>query len=377
MYFYDAFGRRIAKSSSVKKSSKLGLKGNVPRFGFVSYEKPQRQTMLMLWDGNRQIQEYTTDHVFTTVYEQDSFVPVARLVWLQPHLQEQAKIAEDKQWQELENYVIPKRQKERLEHQTQVGIRIYHYHNDHLGTPQELTNSLGEVVWLNYSQAWGGSYETKCFAKELDNLDVSADLLQPIRFQGQFFDSETNLHYNRFRYYDSDVGMFVSRDPIGLLGGFNVFQYALNPTEWIDPFGLKRRKRKKNPAKSQIQQIEKEEGACNVHGLRRHGEGTTLEQQKHRAKTGITPDGHQGKPIDASRFISQEAHLESIKKAKQIYAKNPSQKSFVFDMGEIVAEGYEKGGKGPLIRTSLVKATFDRKTGEFVSIFGKLRCDDD
>ena len=171
-------------------------------------------------------------------------MPVARLVWLQPHLQEQAKIAEDKQWQELENYVIPKRQKERLEHQTQVGIRIYHYHNDHLGTPQELTNSLGEVVWLNYSQAWGGSYETKCFAKELDNLDVSADLLQPIRFQGQFFDGETNLHYNRFRYYDSDVGMFVSRDPIELLGGFNVFEYASNPIIWIDEFGLKKYHRK-------------------------------------------------------------------------------------------------------------------------------------
>ena len=94
------------------------------------------------------------------------------------------------------------------------------------------------MVWLNYSQAWGGSYETKCFAKELDNLDVSADLLQPIRFQGQFFDRETNLHYNRFRYYDSDVGMFVSRDPIGLLGGDNVFAYAPNPTGWIDPLGL-------------------------------------------------------------------------------------------------------------------------------------------
>ncbi len=94
------------------------------------------------------------------------------------------------------------------------------------------------MVWLNYSQAWGGSYDTKCFAKELDNLDVSADLLQPIRFQGQFFDGETNLHYNRFRYYDSDVGMFVSRDPIGLIGGNNVFQYAPNPIGWSDPWGL-------------------------------------------------------------------------------------------------------------------------------------------
>ena len=96
------------------------------------------------------------------------------------------------------------------------------------------------MVWLNYSQAWGGSYETKCFAKELDNLDVSADLLQPIRFQGQFFDGETNLHYNRFRYYDSDVGMFVQRDPIGLMGGSNTYQYAPNPTKWIDPIGLKK-----------------------------------------------------------------------------------------------------------------------------------------
>ena len=227
----------------MKKSSKLGLKGNVPRFGFVSYEKPQRSTMLILWDGNRQIQELTDKFIFTTVYEQDSFEPVARLIWLQQHLQEQTKINEGKQWQELENYVIPKYQKQRLEYQSQTGIRIYHYHNDHLGTPQELTNSLGEVVWLNYSQAWGGSYETKCFAKELDNLDVSADLLQPIRFQGQFFDGETNLHYNRFRYYDSDMGMFVSRDPIELEGGLNIFSYAPNPIMWIDPFGLAKKKK--------------------------------------------------------------------------------------------------------------------------------------
>ena len=161
------------------------------------------------------------------------------MIWLQQHLQEQTKINEGKQWQELENYVIPKYQKQRLEYQSQTGIRIYHYHNDHLGTPQELTNDRGDVVWLNYSLAWGGSFDKLNNVDNLDGLDVSADELQPIRFQGQFFDGETNLHYNRFRYYDSDVGMFVSRDPIGLLGGDNVFAYALNPTAWIDPFGLK------------------------------------------------------------------------------------------------------------------------------------------
>lgn len=53
-------------------------------------------------------------------------------------------------------------------------------------------------------------------------------------------DTETGLHYNRFRYFDPDMGMFTTRDPIGLLGGNNVFQYAPNPTGWIDPFGLDR-----------------------------------------------------------------------------------------------------------------------------------------
>ena len=51
-------------------------------------------------------------------------------------------------------------------------------------------------------------------------------------------DEETGLHYNRFRYFDPDLGMFTTRDPIGLMGGSNVFQYAPNPTGWIDPFGL-------------------------------------------------------------------------------------------------------------------------------------------
>ncbi|WP_299589493.1 RHS repeat-associated core domain-containing protein [uncultured Microbulbifer sp.] len=61
---------------------------------------------------------------------------------------------------------------------------------------------------------------------------------QPIRFQGQYFDEETGLHYNRFRYYDSREGEFTQQDPIGLLGGSNNYRYAPNPVSWIDPFGL-------------------------------------------------------------------------------------------------------------------------------------------
>lgn len=75
-------------------------------------------------------------------------------------------------------------------------------------------------------------------AQRIDNIAVSQEHLQPIRFQGQHFDEEIGLNYNRFRYFDPDLGMFTTRDPIGLMGGTNVFQYAPNPVGWIDPFGL-------------------------------------------------------------------------------------------------------------------------------------------
>ena len=160
---------------------------------------------------------------------QNSFVLVARIVERQPHLLEQAKRDEQAEWAKYENMQLTKRSKANIHHKIHTGLRIYHYHTDHLGTPQELTNDRGEVVWLNYQMAWGGSFSQLNNVHNLDGLDVSADELQPFRFQGQFFDGETGLHYNRFRYYDSDVGMFISRDPIGLLGGFNVFAYAPNP----------------------------------------------------------------------------------------------------------------------------------------------------
>nr|WP_261170040.1 RHS repeat-associated core domain-containing protein [Serratia fonticola] len=44
---------------------------------------------------------------------------------------------------------------------------------------------------------------------------------QPLRFQGQYFDAESGLHYNRYRYYSPETARFITPDPIGLAGGLN------------------------------------------------------------------------------------------------------------------------------------------------------------
>ncbi|WP_281172935.1 RHS repeat-associated core domain-containing protein, partial [Vibrio rhizosphaerae] len=65
-----------------------------------------------------------------------------------------------------------------------------------------------------------------------------AEIVSPLRFQGQYYDAETGLHYNRHRYYSPSTGRFITPDPIGLAGGLNNYQYVKNPTGWIDPLGL-------------------------------------------------------------------------------------------------------------------------------------------
>jgi RHS repeat-associated protein len=82
-------------------------------------------------------------------------------------------------------------------------------------------------------QAWGQAKEVICDAAR------KAGISNPIRFQGQYWDEETGLHYNRYRYYHPHSGRFASRDPIGLLGGLNAHAYAPNSVQWA--LDLKRR----------------------------------------------------------------------------------------------------------------------------------------
>lgn len=106
-------------------------------------------------------------------------------------------------------------------------ISVHYVHADHLGTPTLLTNRLGRVVADTEATPFGETY-----------IDY-AEIPHNSRFSGQYRDSETELHYNYFRYYYPNIGQYIQSDPIGLAGGLNTYGYvAANPINAVDPMGL-------------------------------------------------------------------------------------------------------------------------------------------
>ncbi|CAB1080534.1 hypothetical protein D1AOALGA4SA_8213 [Olavius algarvensis Delta 1 endosymbiont] len=111
--------------------------------------------------------------------------------------------------------------------QTSVD-RIYFYINDHLGTPQVVVDEAGAVVWTADYEPFGA-------------VDIGSDSnnANNFRFSGQYYDNETGLHYNYHRYYDPKTGRYLTSDPIGLLGGINLYTYTSNnPINREDLYGL-------------------------------------------------------------------------------------------------------------------------------------------
>ena len=112
-----------------------------------------------------------------------------------------------------------------LEYETQPGW--YFYVIDHLGTPQQLVDAQGTVVWQAAYLPYG---EAKVLKATVQNN---------LRFPGQYFDTETGLHYNWNRYYNPKTGRYITADPIGLAGGMNLYAYVGgNPVNAVDVEGL-------------------------------------------------------------------------------------------------------------------------------------------
>ncbi len=98
---------------------------------------------------------------------------------------------------------------------------------DHIGTPLQLSNERGQVIWRGANDDWRAV------------IAAPGSIEQPIRFQGQYHDQESGLYYNRHRYYLPKAGRYASQDPIGFRGGPNGCVYALNiPSVAYDPSGL-------------------------------------------------------------------------------------------------------------------------------------------
>ncbi|MBZ5795174.1 RHS domain-containing protein [Burkholderia contaminans] len=201
-YYYDALGRRIAKE----------VNGERTVFG---------------WDGDTLAYESAERGSTHYVYEAGSFVPMVQYVSAPVEgFETPSRSAADR-------YVPEDDPLQRLPER--VGdAHAFYYHCDQIGTPQLLTDEDGDVVWEATYRAWGEAREVIARVSKAAGIAPQSSL----RFQGQQVDDDTGLHYNRHRYYDPNSGRFVSKDPIGLAGGINSYEYASNPTEWIDPLGL-------------------------------------------------------------------------------------------------------------------------------------------
>ena len=182
-YTYDALGRRIRKSVTTQQGT------TETRF---------------LWQGYRLLQEQQeTGGCQTYVYDPvEIWSPLARI---DHH-------AGDKQGE------------------------ILWFNTDLNGAPLEVTDASGALRWSGQYGSFGKvSRQTEGFSRLGQHPALHH---QPLRYAGQYADSETGLHYNLFRYYDPQVGRFTAQDPIGVLGGFNLYQYAPSPNGWVDPLGL-------------------------------------------------------------------------------------------------------------------------------------------
>ena len=179
-YAYDPFGRRLSK----ERQDKLAWTSTDPKRTHFA------------WDGTRLLQEYTYKGSYTYIYtDQNSYEPLAQIF-------DNAK--DGKQY-------------------------IAYFHTDQIGIPREMTDVHGNLLWYGEYTAWGRLKKDE---------RVYKDAHQPFRLQNQYFDEETGLHYNLMRYYEPEVGRFVNQDPIGLWGGENLYWFAPNVQEWVDPLGL-------------------------------------------------------------------------------------------------------------------------------------------
>ena len=251
-YLYDPLGRRMAKRVWRRERDLTG---------WMSLSRKPEVTWYG-WDGDRLTTVQTGTTRIQTVYQPGSFTPLIRIETengeqakarhrslaevlqedtgvtlpaelavmlgrLERELRAGAVSAESEAWlaqcgltaeqmaAQMEAEYIPER-------------KLHLYHCDHRGLPQALISPEGETAWCGEYDEWGN----------LLGETSAQHLQQSLRLPGQQYDEESGLYYNRNRYYDPLQGRYITQDPIGLKGGWNLYAYPLNPVQRGDPLGL-------------------------------------------------------------------------------------------------------------------------------------------
>ncbi|WP_106878783.1 RHS element core protein [Escherichia coli] len=256
-YLYDPLGRRMAKRVWRRERDLTG---------WMSLSRKPEETWYG-WDGDRLTTVQTDTTRIQTVYQPGSFAPLIRietdngerekaqcrslaekiqqegsedghgvvfpaeLVGLLDRLEGEIRAncvsSESRQWLAQCGLTV-----ERLAAQIEPVYlperKIHLYHCDHRGLPLALISEDGNTAWSAEYDEWGNQL----------NEENPHHLHQPYRLPGQQYDKESGLYYNRHRYYDPLQGRYITPDPIGLRGGWNMYQYPLNPIQVIDPMGL-------------------------------------------------------------------------------------------------------------------------------------------
>ena len=115
------------------------------------------------------------------------------------------------------------------------GANTYFYIRDQRGSVMQVRDGAGALV---ESYDYGPYGEVSVFDSAGGAIPASA-ISNPFLFTGQYLDSETGLYFMRARYYSPKIGRFISRDPLGFVDSFNLYEYAVSsPVMMIDPKGL-------------------------------------------------------------------------------------------------------------------------------------------
>ncbi|BEB21786.1 hypothetical protein VEE42_29680 [Escherichia coli] len=256
-YLYDPLGRRVAKRVWRRERDLTG---------WMSLSRKPQVTWYG-WDGDRLTTIQNDRSRIQTIYQPGSFTPLIRVETATGELAKtqrrsladtlQQSGGEDggsvvfppvlvQMLDRLESEILADRVSEESRRwlascgltveqmQNQMdpvytpARKIHLYHCDHRGLPLALISKEGTTEWCAEYDEWGN----------LLNEENPHQLQQLIRLPGQQYDEESGLYYNRHRYYDPLQGRYITQDPIGLKGGWNFYQYPLNPVTNTDPLGL-------------------------------------------------------------------------------------------------------------------------------------------